>query len=279
MSLKHQFVQSCKSVGMAGSTISLYDRVLSSLEQTVGDLGSLDADGVDLFMKRELSTNSRSTAHTKLMAIRSFVRWAVDREKLPPILLNQIPTGIKHSTSTPRVATREQVEALLGTLRPKHQVALLLMADSGLRAGEVVTLKVRHVNLRRRVIEVVGKGQRYRLAPIPTEELYERLVARVDQADPDEWVIPGRNGSQLCTSALRKVITRACKRVGIDQLNPHAFRHYFASTAARSGINVKAIQGALGHSSLNTTDIYLRSLVGAEELTSAFSTFGNGDHN
>lgn len=127
------------------------------------------------------------------------------------------------------------------------------------------------------MIRVLGKGQRQRLAPIATEQLSVALGERLEQMARDtEYVVPGRGGSRMDESSVRKMLQRTCERLGVRRLNPHAFRHAFAAEAVRSGVHIKSVQRALGHSTLSTTDHYLQSLAGAEELTSAFADFDKG---
>jgi len=273
MDLKDRYLTHCRVSGLRPRTIENYNAVLSEAA-ALGPLKHLTADRVTEYIDQQLNRNAQSTVCTKSIIIRAFITWAISSGELPADLIDQMPKPVKHRGRDPTVASRAQVQQLLPELRPKHKLSVLLMADAGLRVSEVVSLRVGDVRLDRGIIAIQsGKGGKARFAPLSTDRLRALLEQRVDGAEAEEWLLLGRNGAPLCRSAVNKAIARACERVGIDPLNPHAFRHSFAANAMTSGVHVKAIQVALGHSDLATTDMYLRSLSGTEELAHAFGTF------
>jgi len=209
--------------------------------------------------------NSPSTRNTKLQVIRSFVR---------SVGLNiSVPDKVPHLNPMPVVATEDDVRKLAKRLNGKYRLALLLMADAGLRESEVRHLRWENVD---GVITVEGKGSKVRVVPIATERLKKEL-AKQRKAD-QSYVVPGSNGKPMTPSWLSRHIAETAMSLKLGRLTAHSFRHQFAARSARQGVPTVAIQQALGHSNLATTEGYLRSLVGdVEFLEEAYTCFGNGD--
>ena len=123
---------------------------------------------------------------------------------------------------------------------------LLLLADAGLRKEEAAGLIVAQADLGRRVLNVRGKGDRDRIVPMTT-----RLAAAL------EPFCQGKAPSDSLLGASGKAVYMAVKRYA-PELHPHMLRHSFASQLLAKGVNVRAVQELLGHSSLATTEVYLQ---------------------
>jgi len=269
MILLEQFLQSARARGRAPNTLKLYHQVLTEL----GNLRSLTAGHVDSYLRNQLKINKPSTVNTKLQVIHAYTTWAESAGHLEG-LSSRLPPNIKAPSDPPTVATREDVQQLASHLRVKHRLALYLMSDAGLRVSEVVALTTHDVDLVEKTITVhAGKGSKTRLVPITPGPLGDELKQALNQSPAGTYLVPGRAGSRLSRDALNKVLDRACRRAGLPHLNPHAFRHGFAAHAVASGTNVRAVQQALGHSSLLTTENYLRSLSNPQAMRVAFASF------
>ena len=131
-----------------------------------------------------------------------------------------------------------------------HLALIETAVKTGMRRAELADLRVRDVDLERcRVKVVAGKGNKDRVIPIGTE-LCQMLAGVCAGLRENERVF-GMNKRSLGVF-VRKWATKA----GVN-LHTHSFRHYFASTLATRGVNLRVIQELLGHSSLATTQIYL----------------------
>ena len=165
----------------------------------------------------------------------------------------------------PVIVSREEVSRLIiaaGNL--KHQTALALAYATGLRASEVVALKVADIDSERMTLRVEqGKGQKDRyamLAPV----LLERLrvwwrVARAQGKMPDGgWLFPGLNPfNQLSARQLNRAIHAAAHEAGIDKsVSMHTLRHSFATHLLEQKVDIRVIQVLLGHKKLDTTALY-----------------------
>jgi len=254
-------------------TDTTYDFYRGVLEQMVGAFGlpqKWTSKTVTNYLAycRERG-NTDASRHSKLGAVKSFIRWAGDN-----LVDMDAPTGVKHENRQPIAATEDEVMVLLTahTLRdPRWQRALLLMSDAGLRETEVRRLKWEDVAAD--ALTVHGKGRKLRRIPAGITKRLTDILS--DGGEDRAYVVPGHRGRMLARGYLNHLLRKACTETKLERrLTPHCFRHGFASRAAAQGVPIKAIQMALGHSSLVTTDRYLASLDGnLSLLESGFASF------
>ncbi len=143
----------------------------------------------------------------------------------------------------------------------RDQAIMELLYSSGLRLAELARLDVRGVDLRNRIVEVLGKGNKTRLLPVGRQAVaaLERwLAARVALAKPDESALfINKNGSRLGHRAIQTRLAQWGRRQGLhSHVHPHLFRHSFASHLLESGGDLRGVQELLGHSNIATTQIY-----------------------
>jgi integrase/recombinase XerD len=161
----------------------------------------------------------------------------------------------------PVVLSPEEVARLLDAAPGlKYKAALSVAYGAGLRASEVVSLKVSDIDSKRMVIRVEqGKGRKDRYVML-SPHLLALLRAWWKTARPQGWLFPGRNPVQPMTT---RQLNRAChasaqmaeinKRVSL-----HTLRHSFATHLLEQNIDVRVIQVLLGHAKLDTTALYTR---------------------
>lgn len=169
--------------------------------------------------------------------------------------------------------SHEQVHQLAA--ESKHETLVLVLAYCGIRWGEAVALRVRHLDMLKRRIRVeenavevgtkieVGtpKNHKRRTVPFP-RFLAEPLAAMCAGKGRDDLVFPGEDGEGYLRSTRVQEdrggwFSGAVKRAGVPRITPHDLRHSAASFAVSAGANVKAVQRMLGHSSAAMTlDIY-----------------------
>ncbi len=173
--------------------------------------------------------------------------------------------------------TEEEVEALLRvpdrrTLQGKRDYAiLLLLVTTGLRKAEICTLRLRDLKTYRNqaVIDVIGKGKRFRRIPIKNEtllSLQDYLKATKNGVNPDHpmFYTLGKHGpyEQRCLTpkAVDCLVKSVAKRALIrKRIHPHVTRHTFATTLLDKGVDLKTVQALMGHSHIRTTETYLHS--------------------
>ena len=165
----------------------------------------------------------------------------------------------------PVVLSREEIARLIAACNNlKHQTALSLAYATGLRASEVVSLKVSDVDSGRMTLRVEqGKGRKDRYAML-SPLLLERLrvwwrVARAQGKMLDGgWLFPGLNPIEsLSSRQLNRAVQAAAQAAGIDKrVSMHTLRHCFATHLLEQKVDIRIIQALLGHKKLDTTVIY-----------------------
>jgi site-specific recombinase XerD len=226
----------------------------------------------------------RSPDTTSAEDLRNFQLHLVD-SGVSPITLNATITGLKfffditlsrpelmlkmqpvHVPRTlPVVLSREEVSRLIAAAwNLKHQTALSLAYGTGLRASEVISLKVGDIDSQRMTLRVEqGKGRKDRYAMLPPI-LLERLRVwwRVGHAQGkilrNGWLFPGMDPMDpLSTRQLNRAIHAAADAAKIDKrVSMHTLRHSFATHLLEQRVDIRVIQVLLGHAKLETTSIY-----------------------
>ncbi|MBM9839275.1 site-specific integrase [Rhodococcus hoagii] len=159
-----------------------------------------------------------------------------------------------------------QVEALANEAGERRTLVLLL-AYTGLRWGEAVGLRVKHLDLLRKRLNVVDnavqvnmemhvgtpKNHTTRWVPVP-EFLVAALARECVGKGREDLVFPGRDGEyQRRSVSFTGWFTKAVEKSGVPRVTPHDLRHTAASLAVSAGVNVKALQRMLGHASAAMT--------------------------
>lgn len=219
---------------------------------------------------------SPATLARTVAALRAFGRFLATSERLPanPALMLRSP---RVGRPLPHYLEADQVEALLlapsgeGEAALRDRAVLELLYSTGMRVGELVALEDRHLDLIGRVTVLRGKGRKERLAPLgePAIRAFERYRSLRDQQHGPG--VAGRasllsvatakrhsgGGRRLSTRDIGRIVSTHLAAAGLSsRTSPHTLRHSFATHLVQAGADIRAVQELLGHSSLNTTQIY-----------------------
>ncbi len=140
----------------------------------------------------------------------------------------------------------------------KYKAALSVAYGAGLRAAEVVSLKISDIDSTRMVIRVEqGKGGKDRYVML-SPPLLDLLRAWWREARPRGWLFPGQNPvNPLTTRQLNRACHAAAEAAGIDKrVSLHTLRHSFATHLLEHKVDIRVIQVLLGHKKLDTTALY-----------------------
>jgi integrase/recombinase XerD len=180
---------------------------------------------------------------------------------------------IREPQKIPLVISPDETKRLLAVASSvKARVLLSLGYGCGLRAGEVVRLKVKHIDSAQKIIRVEqSKGRKDRnvmLSPETLDLLRQWWKARrgCDATTPlqERWLFPGRKpGKPMTTRQLSRLFHEAADAAGIKKsVTLHALRHSFATHLLERGTDIRIIQALLGHDKLDTTARYTRVATG-----------------
>jgi len=202
------------------------------------------------------SSLSVSSVNTAMQALRFFFSITLDKPGLLKALFR-----VQGPQKLPMVLTQEEVARLLESAScAKHKAALSVAYGAGLRASEVVSLKVSDIDSARMVLRVEqGKGRKDRhamLSPMLLDILREWW--RIGK--PKAWLFPGQNPvNPMTTRQLNRICHAAAHVAEIGKrVSLHTLRHSFATHLLEQDIDIRVIQVLLGHAKLNTTALYTR---------------------
>jgi len=166
---------------------------------------------------------------------------------------------VREPRKLPVVLSSEEVARLLQAAPGlKYRAALSVAYGAGLRASEVISLKVSDIDSTRMVIRVEqGKGRKDRYVML-SAHLLELLRAYWKAARPQGWLFPGQNRvNPLTTRQLNRACHFAAQAAGIDKrVSLHTLRHSFATHLLEQKVDIRVIQVLLGHKKLDTTALY-----------------------
>lgn len=158
----------------------------------------------------------------------------------------------------PSILSLQEVKRIIETLEnEKHRAMLTVIYALGLRSGELINLKITHLDGQRNQVTIsMAKGRKDRILPFP-EKLKIQLRSYFKNYKPQVYLFEGRDGAAYTASSLRAVFNNACKKAGIKkQATLHSLRHSYATHLMDAGTDVRIIKELLGHNSIKTTLIY-----------------------
>ena len=206
---------------------------------------------LDLMIEKGACGN---TINVNLNALKFFYGNVLNKRLIINIRYSKTPKAL------PIVLTKEEVAMLINSIsNPKHKLMTKLMYSAGLRVSELVNLKLENLDIKNGYGWVRhGKGNKDRMFVI-AESIKEELALYIskDCASPDSYIFRGFNG-HLTTASVRSVIKNARKNARLSKhAHPHTLRHSFSTHLIENGSSVAEVQSLLGHSSAETTMVYL----------------------
>jgi integrase/recombinase XerD len=195
---------------------------------------------------------------------------------------------LREPQKVPLVMSRQEVERLLAMARATKTKAMLSLSyGCGMRAGEVVRLRVGDIDSDQNIIRIVqSKGRKDRHVMLPPDVLgllrqwwKERPTCHdSDVALRERWLFPGRSPWRpLTTRQFGRLFHETAEAAGIKKpVTLHTLRHSFATHLLEAGIDIRKIQALLGHDKLETTARYTRVATGMiSEIESPLDVLGD----
>lgn len=215
---------------------------------------------------------ARRTVARKAAALRRYFHWLTRTGVLgvDPTLGLSTPQG---EGRLPRVLSRTEMERLIEgrptaaegrhdrseALARRDRAVVELLYGSGLRVSELCGLAQGDLDLSRRLVTVMGKGSKQRRVPLsePSVAAVREWLAWGREAlakpvSPKEALFLGARGGALGTREVRRILDARSPA----PVHPHALRHTFATHLLDGGADLRVVQELLGHSRLETTQVY-----------------------
>jgi site-specific recombinase XerD len=203
---------------------------------------------------------SSTMLNATITALRFFFAVTLER---PEALAKM--SSVREPRKLPVVLSREEMARLIkAAANPKHQAALAVAYGAGLRASEVVALKVQDIDSTRMTLRIEqGKGRKDRyamLCPVLLERLraWWRFAHARGKLLDGGWLFPGHNPvNPMSTRQLNRICHAAAQAAGINKrVSTHTLRHSYATHLLEQKVDIRLIQVLLGHKRLETTALY-----------------------
>ena len=197
-----------------------------------------------------------STVNLHISAIRFFYLVTLNRNWNPYLIPN-----VKKARKLPVILSQDEVvEIINATTNIKHRAILMTIYSAGLRVSEVTHIKSSDIDSKRRLIRVIGKGNKERSAILSETLLqYLRNYWLKYKQSKEHWLFPGKIETKpLTTKSINCFFIKALKKTSIKKqdITPHSLRHAFATHLMESGVNLRLIQVLMGHACISSTTFY-----------------------
>jgi site-specific recombinase XerD len=262
--------------GLAETTIAHSLPVAEALLGTVSDdPGRLDATGVRKFVLEYIRRHAPASAGCVTTTVRCFLRWLVAQDRCATDLAEAVPTvPTWRLARLPRYLPADDVERIIAACDRSSPVArrdramLLLLARLGLRAGDVVGLRLGDLEWEQGRLRVVGKGRRETRLPLP-QDVGDAILGYLEIERPaaatDHVFLTARTLIRpIGASGVHDVVARAIERAGVESPSrgTHILRHSLATRLLREGATLDAIGALLRHRDVSTTALYAKVDIG-----------------
>jgi len=257
--LVEDFLSSCRARGLSRSTVEqVYGYSLKCMflpwcaGKNLYQVDQLNQRAVDAFTSHLLTMTtrrgkplSRSSSHIYIRNVRQFLKWC-EREGEGTAAQPQLPRLSRRVIDT---LTREEIDSLENATQSERDALIVrLLADTGIRIGELCSLKVEDLRFsdRRPLLKVRGKGDKDRLvpvAPILARRVQRYVARRQGHIQRPELFLskrrdPAGEPLRLTRSGVLQLLRTLAQRAGVTKrVHPHLFRHSFATEALRRGMN------------------------------------------
>jgi integrase/recombinase XerD len=260
--------------GTCPSTLSNYEVHLRQLIRRLGDEPhTWDARSLREFVLEGSRTAGWAAAKKRTTALRMFLRFLIAEGRCASDLDGAVPVlAYRRLSSLPRYLPADDVERVIASCNTaiavgqRDRAILLLLTRLGLRAGDIVQLRLRDVDWKEAWIHVSGKGRRETRLPL-TQEVGEALVIYLThgrpQTDTDAVFVRSRAPFRAFRShcAVSVIVDRALARAAVTRPSrgaAHLLRHSLAASMLRHGASLHEVAALLRHRSIATTEIYAK---------------------
>ncbi|MCO5113203.1 MAG: tyrosine-type recombinase/integrase [Bdellovibrionaceae bacterium] len=251
--------------GRSKNTIQSYRRDLELYESFLKK--HKDIHYFYAFMKGQ-GLSDRSQARV-ISSLRTYFKFCESKGKDSPELRSlKLP---KVKKTIPKTITPAQFEMLFQaaavpqeTLKTeRNQLVLLLLFGLGCRVTELIQIELNDVDLQEGYVKILGKGNKERLVPL-TESLLTKVKVYLEEARPSlvknktvKTLLVNERGKALSRIDIWRWLAAWSQRAGFKEvIHPHQLRHACATTLLEQGADLRSIQILLGHTSIQTTQVY-----------------------
>ena len=219
-----------------------------------------------MFLKDEKHDNNTSI-NRKLSSLRGFYKYLAN-ENIVKTNVFSLVNGPKRSKKLPRYFEYNELEELFNVpdvrtpLGQRDSLILEMLYATGVRVGELVNIKVSDIDLGRRNIIILGKGNKERFVTYgeyceDVLKMYLKDGRESLNVSNSEYLFLNNNGGRLTDRGVRFILDKLIQKTSINKnISPHMIRHSFATHLLNEGCDLLTVQKLLGHESIKATQIY-----------------------
>lgn len=264
------FLAAKDAEGLSKATTKTYAQHLYRFARTMPEVG--EAEDIDKFtvtgyIAKMQGTMRPVSVNTQTRSLRVFCKWLQDEGliNVSPFLATKNPVKMPRFEKRPvDIIPDADFRALLKTCEDRSigrnrrdEAILMFLFDTGVRVGELVSLQKDDIDFKRRTARVVGKGRKWRsvfFSPQTAIALQRYIQRQTATERLSVFVFCGWRGRPLTTFGVHQMLAGRAEEAGVtSRVNPHTFRHTFATNFLRMGGDVSSLQRILGHSDVSTT--------------------------
>lgn len=280
--------------GLAKNTIDSYCNDLSEFRQFV--VLKKKIDNVILINKQvildyysllELKGLSNSTLQRRYSSVNQMFIFLIKRKI---IIENPMITMRRHKKELklPKFLTEEEMEKLLNVNKPKESLIKLrnrliieMLYSTGMRVSELCSLNLKSLLFDKKAVRdykfitIIGKGQKERIVPLKASiiPLLNDYILLATKKEQKYLFYSNSKEHHITRRTIENILKNTAVLANIDpkKVSPHKIRHSFATHLLQKGLDIREIQELLGHSSIDTTEIYTK--VNNKELNTIINNF------
>ena len=219
-----------------------------------------------MYLKDEKEDNN-SSIDRKLSALRGFYKFLANNNYIDSNPFKLV-SGLKKSKQLPRYFEYNELEELFNVsdlstnIGQRDRLLLEMLYATGVRVGELVNIKVSDIDLGRRNILILGKGNKERYVTYGDYcdeilKLYLNEGRVLLNTKDSDYLFLNKNGGNLTERGVRFILGNLIDKTSINKkISPHMIRHSFATHLLNEGCDLLTVQKLLGHESIKATQIY-----------------------
>ena len=266
-----EYLLSLNNYNKALNTIKSYKRDLNIYQnylnkKQISNLEDIKDNDLEYFfvgLKDNYATNSISRIKASVHNFHNFISFKYDIHNPS----NNLAISSK-TNKLPIYATKEEIDLIMQHFNDDiasdlfHHAILETIYGLGLRVSECCNLKTNQIDLDLGLVKIVGKGNKERIIPIPSNtnkimKLYLHNIRSLWLKNNINYFFINRFGRKLNSQYVQKMLKQTIIEVGINKsLTPHKLRHSYATHLLENSADLRTIQELLGHSDISTTEIY-----------------------
>jgi integrase/recombinase XerC len=228
-------------------------------------------------MKEEDMTGK--TLNRKISSLKSFYKYQIQQGQLTKSPMETVISP-KISKRLPSFVAENDMEQLFlnlsfaeGWKGYTEKMVIQLFYATGMRLSELIQCKENQLDVSKKIIKVLGKGNKERILPLSPElalELKKYISQKPEEANGNPYLFVNEKGKALQPKAVYTFVKFYLSQVTtLQKKSPHVLRHSFATHLMNNGADLNAVKELLGHSSLAATQVYTHNTI--EKLKEVFS--------